>query len=345
MSFIPLSAEAATSKPSCALTVAAGEAEIKISKEGDIIIHEDEEFQIEWNSKNAKDAELNDEEIDLSDSDTFSPTKKSTTYEFVFKNGSRKATCEVTAHIAAGSIDDVTTGTKPMLSGEATGVKKVNVLIYKEGGKKPVFEKKNISVKRGEWKTKVTKTLAKGPYEVRLTGEKNYDLDWIASAMLTVGSKNELSEAVDNKEASSKGTLSVTTLPLLAGGSTRAGTNVPVAYLQLRNTGSEAVHVTGFNVKQNGTASTNVITALSTVDDKGLSRGVSATNPFKNGIAFAPTDSIIEPGALKLFTIKAQLGLNVTAGTNLMLDVVSVGSNGSEKGVFPLRGTTWAIGG
>ncbi|MEA2702004.1 MAG: hypothetical protein QOE22_713 [Candidatus Parcubacteria bacterium] len=336
IAFMPTTAEAATKKPSCTLTVTTAAGEAEITKEGDVIIREGGTLKIEWDSKNAQEAELDGEEVAESDSETFTP-KRTTTYEFEFKNGSKKAACEVTANVIDGSVDDVTSGTKPALSGEVSGTKKVNVAIYQKN--KKVFEKKNISVKRGEWEAKVTKALKKGEYEVRLTGDKSYDLNGIATATLTIGDKNTVSGG-----GSSKGVLSVTTIPLLAGGTTRAGATVPVAYLQLRNTGTEAVQVTGFTVKQNGTASGNVITSLSTSDDKGGSRGASAMNPFTSGSAFAPTDAKIEPGAMKLFTIKAMLGTNAIVGTNLMLDVTGVEGNGTEKGAFPLRGTTWAIG-
>lgn len=340
MSFVPFSAEAATSKPSCALTVSVGADSEKITKEGDVIVPKGGLFGIAWTSRNAKSAELDGNSIGLSGSRTFSP-RKTTTYEFIFKNGSKKTACEVTAHIANGSIDGISSGSKPTLSGKATGTKKVSIALYEKGKSKAVFEKKNIPVKRGVWEAKTTKTLPKGEYQVVLTGDKDYDLNTLASATLTIGNVNTLSGGVGG---SSKGVLSVTTIPLLGGGTIRANEAKPVSYLQLRNTGSEAVHVTGFTVKQNGTASTNAIASLSTVDDKGGSRDASAMNPFRNGVAVAPTDATIEPGSLKLFTIKAMLGANVTVGTNLMLDVTGVENNGTEKGAFPIRGTTWTIG-
>lgn len=337
-SLIPLSAQAASSKPSCTLTVTVGSEEVRILKDGDVIVPEGGSLAIKWTAKNAKSAELDGDDIDTSDSETFSP-KKTTTYEFTFKNGSKKAECEVTTHIAEGSIDKVSSGTRPTISGEASGTKKVDVAVYKKGTKKAVFKKEGVSVKRGKWEAKVSKELAKGEYEVRLTGDDKYELNKLATATLTVGTTNTLAGS-----GSSNGSLTVTTLPLLSGGTTRANATVPIVYLQLRNTGTEAAHVTGFTVKQNGTAPTSSIVGLSTVDDKGGSRG-SVTNPvFKSGSAFAPTDAIIEPGAVKLFTIKAQLGASVSVGTNLMLDVTGVESDGSEKGAFPLQGTTWTIG-
>lgn len=340
MSFIPLSAHAASSKPSCTLTVSVGSEDTRITKDGDIIVPESGLFGVAWTSKNAKSAELDGSSLSLSGSKTISP-KRTTTYEFTFKNGSRKAVCEVTAHIANGSIDGISSGAKPTLSGKASGAKKVGVAIYEKGKSKPVFEKKSVSVKRGAWEVKPGKALSKGEYSVVLTGDPDYKFNTLATATLTIGDVNKLSAGIGG---SAKSSLTVTTLPLLTGGTTRPGASVPVAYLQLRNTGSEAAHVTGFTVKQNGTASANGIASLSTVDDKGGSRATSAANPFKNGSALAPTDAVIAPGAVKLFTIKAQLDPSAAIGKNLMIDVTGVESNGSEKGAFPLRGTTWTIG-
>lgn len=340
MSFVPTSADAATKKPTCSLIVTTEQGEAKITKKGGVIVTKGSTFEIAWDSKNAEEAELNGKEIDLSDSEDFSPTKK-TTYKFVFTDGTRKATCAVTAHVVEGSIEEVSSGSKPTLSGESSGLKKVTVSIYKEGNKKVVFQKKNIKVKGGEWEVEVTKTLAEGKYEVRLMSASKLDLNIVTTANLTVGDKNTLSSS---SSGSSAGVLSVSSIPLLSGGSTSAGQTVPVSYLQLRNTGKEVVTVTGFKVKQNGSASANGITNLSTVDDKGGSRATSPANPFKDGIGLAPTTATIEPGTMKLFTIKATLGMSVTNGTNLMLDVIGVESNGSEKGTFPIRGTTWTIG-
>jgi flagellar hook assembly protein FlgD len=338
MGFIPLSAQASTPKLSCTVTVTVGSEETHITKKGDIIVPEGGSFTVEWEGKNAKTAELDGDTIAVSGTDTFSPENNGG-HKFVFKNGSKKVTCQVSVHVANGSVTDVSSGTRPTLSGEVSGTKKVSVAIYDKEGK-AVFEKKNISVKHGKWTAKVAANLEKGDYEVRLSGDSKYKINTITTSTLTIGdTKNTLSA-----NGSSEGILNVSTIPLLGGGTTRAAASVPVMYLQLRNMGSEAVHVTGFDLRQNGSASANGILSLSTVDDKGGSRGASAMNPFINNTAVAPTDATIEPGAVKLFTIKANLGTNVTIGTNLMLDVIGVESNGTETGAFPLRGTTWAIG-
>jgi len=84
------------------------------------------------------------------------------------------------------------------------------------------------------------------------------------------------------------------------------------------------------------------------VDDKGASRGSSGGSEgsviFKDGIAFAPTDAIIEPGKTKLFTIKATVSTNSAyIGGQLKIDVTSIDTTASQKGNFPIAGTTWTI--
>lgn len=161
----------------------------------------------------------------------------------------------------------------------------------------------------------------------------------------TSDSESTSRDSKSSADSESAGTLTVTTVPLLAGGNAKAGASVPVSYLQLRNTGTEAVHLSGFWVKQNGSAPESVVAQLTTVDDKGGSRGASGSNPFDDGEAFAPTDATIAPGGIKLFTIKAVMGSNLTAHLfkNLKIDVTGVDTNGGIRASFPLRGTTWTL--
>jgi hypothetical protein len=144
-------------------------------------------------------------------------------------------------------------------------------------------------------------------------------------------------------------TLAVQSIPLLVGGTVHAGQSVPISYLQITNIGKEGALLKGFWVKQNGSASTTSVTGLSTVDDKGGSRGFSGglewSTPFKNGLAFAPTEAFFAPGQMKLFTIKAVMtnAVSMYVGTQLMIDVSSIETTATVKGQFPIRGTTWTI--
>jgi len=120
-------------------------------------------------------------------------------------------------------------------------------------------------------------------------------------------------------------------------------------YLQIENVGTAGAILTGFWVKQNGTAPGEAVVGLTTVDDKGGSRGVNGNKegetPFQNDIAIAPTDAYFAPGQTRLFTIKAHVSRTVTPyiGMTLMLDVTSIETTATVQGQFPITGTTWTI--
>lgn len=145
-------------------------------------------------------------------------------------------------------------------------------------------------------------------------------------------------------------TLKVKLVPLLSGGVARAGASVPVSYLQITNTGQGSATLTGFTIKQNGSApAESTIIGLTTVDDKGDLRGsiggTEGTALFTNASALAPVNITLAPGQMRLFTIKAKLSININAyiGQQLMIDVTSIDTNAKVEGNFPIRGTTWTI--
>lgn len=145
-------------------------------------------------------------------------------------------------------------------------------------------------------------------------------------------------------------TLSVRSVPLLVGGTVHAGETVSVSYLQITNIGKEGAFLKGFWVRQNGSAPGESIIGLSTVDDKGGSRGLNGGTEgallFQNGLAFAPTDAFFAPSQMRLFTIKVIMTQFISAylGTQLMIEVSSVVTTAATKDQqFPIRGTTWTI--
>jgi hypothetical protein len=247
--------------------------------------------------------------------------------------------------VITGSIDTSSLSSnslKPTILGTVSGTKIVKITIQKEGNTKIFYKSNTIKVKDGNWKAKISKKLSNGNYEVNLFGSNNIKSDPIANGVLIINTK---------KQASSKSnaTFVVATIPLLAGGTAHSGTSVPISYLQVNNIGKEEGTLKGFWIKQNGSASVKSIIGLSIVDDKGGSRdsvgGTEGSTPFKNGLAFVPTNSTFEPGQMRLFTIKAILTGDVSShlGKKLVIDVVSADTNASSVGKFPIRGTTWVI--
>lgn len=236
---------------------------------------------------------------------------------------------------ASGTINAsdllVESGTRHIrLSGTASSTQKVRYEITATSSSKKLAKSKTIKVRSGEWSGSISKKLKDGQYDVTLYAISGSHKKEIASSTLTVG----IPEAV----------LSVSSIPLLGGGTTNAGATVPVSYLQVRNVSSSTVAVKGFWVTQSGTAPDGSVVAFSSVDDLGNNR-TAVTATLKNGKAFIPSTAVLAAGERRLFTLKAQLSPNagMFAGTTLMLDVASVDAAASFKGSFPIRGTTWAI--
>ncbi|MDB5245262.1 MAG: hypothetical protein JWN90_367 [Parcubacteria group bacterium] len=145
------------------------------------------------------------------------------------------------------------------------------------------------------------------------------------------------------------GNLTVSLIPLLTGGNARSSSVVPVSYLQVNNTGTTTVKISGFKLKENGSAPDVAIIGLQTVDEKGGSRGSAggseSTTPFVNGLTEAPTNAILAPGQMKLFTVKVQLSAAASqyAGTQIIISVTGLDATATSKGNFPIAGTTWTI--
>ncbi len=229
---------------------------------------------------------------------------------------------------------------KPKLSGEAEDVRSVRLLIENEDGKR-VFRSREVRInKKDEWKVRVTKKLKDGEYTVSLLGPKSTDYKVLATDTLVIGDEDE-----DEKDSGKKkGSVYMSSLPLLAGGSGSAGASVPVAYVKVGNPSKDAVTLQGFTLKQNGSADVSAVTSFTTSDDKGNARG-TVKSAFKNGTSFIALDATLAPGEVRIYTIKANLAANLSgaAGKTLMLDVADAKTSGSITSKFPIRGTTWTL--
>ncbi len=347
MASIPLSASAATARPSCYLQVSTSQGDVKIREKGEVLLLHGDELRITWVSKNATEAtNANGDPLSLSGAETFSPSA-STAYSYRFTSGSKKTTCTVTARVVTGSINAsslTSSSLKPTLSGTLTGIKTAYITIQKTDSTKKIYTSK-LKVVSGKWTARVSKKLSNGTYDVIVSSTKSATRGVIVRGVLTVDTEKKNSP----KTAT---TFAVSSVPLLFGGTARAATAVPVSYLQITNTGKEPASLKGFWIKQNGSAPTESVIGLSTVDDQGGSRssvgGTEGSLLFKNGSAFVPTDALFEPGQMRLFTIKAILTGNTSnfLGTQLVIDVTALDANASiQEGSFPIRGTTWTIGG
>lgn len=350
MVLAPQSASAATSKAlSCSLVVTTSAGTVTLDKNDNdtVLLKSGESVTIAWESANAKTATNRyRKDIDLSGVATTSPTRN-TTYTYQFRDGSKRVTCDVKVQVVKATIESdatIKTNTRPTISGEAAGTKSVQVVITKAGASKPVFTSKTILVKKGEWSVKTTKALTTGVYTVTLLGEKSDLLNQIATQTLTVGT-------VTPSAANTASTLVVQTVPLLVGGTAKGNQSVPVSYLQLINIGTLPLAVQSVTLMQNGSAPVSALVALTANDDLGIPRGAAGggAGPLKfDGLSTTiPVMLTLLPGEMRLLTVKAQFAPALAAllGTQLKLDVVEVKSTAALRSTFPLRGTTWTIGG
>jgi hypothetical protein len=247
------------------------------------------------------------------------------------------------ASVLVGSVDAsalTTVTSKPTLSGMVFGATKVRVLVRKVGSTNIIYKSKILNVQDYRWEAQVTKKLADGMYTVEVVAPELSQT--VVSEVLVVGSPQAAAAS-----PTTVGSLIVAPISLLlSGGVAGQGSTVPIAYLQITNADKNPATIQGFWVKQNGSAPVQTIVGLSVIDDQGMVRGTaSGATLFDGQQAFVSGQTVLAPGQMRLFTIKATLSSAATmyTGTQLLLDVVSVHADATTKGMFPLRGTTWTI--
>lgn len=327
----------AASRPSCAITVSSLRGEAVTKKSMEILALPGETLEIAWESAGAKTARDADrDEIELEDSIEIEADRDET-YAYTFLNGSRKATCSVEIKVAEAGFDGAPLSTRdatPAIEGSADGVKSVSLRIESLEGKK-VATAKEVRVRKGVWEATVSKKLKEGKYVVSLLGPKGYELGVLATTTLEVLGKDG---------AASGGSVSVSQLPLLMGGVAANGASVPVAYVQVKNTGKTAASISGIRLKENGSAPDEAVVGFATNDDKGGSRATHAVS-FKNGVATVPLSYTLSPGELRIFTVKASISAakRLYGNAELKIDIAGIETTASVAGSFPIRGTTWVL--
>ena len=340
---------AASARPTCILKVLTpdGVVTIREKERRDVFIQEGNPVQITWKSKNAQTAsDRMGGSVPLSGIETF-VLKESADYSYHFSSGNKEVLCEVSVHVVRGNITSspIFREAKPIISGTASGVTTVQVLVRREGAIKVLYKSKMLRVRNEKWKARVSKKLPDGTYEVEVIVGKGTTMTTLATGTFTINTDKK------NNSSVSATTFVVKAVPLLTGGMASAGSVVTISYLQIVNSGKETALLQGFWVKQNGSAPGQAVIGLSVVDDQGVSRGftggVEGSTPFKNGSAFVSAAVAFAPGQMRLFTIKSILAGNTSSysyrGKQIMIDVTSVDATAPVRGIFPIRGTTWII--
>src|SRR5690606_24688666 len=121
----------------------------------------------------------------------------------------------IPALAATGSFDEAsltTNATKPTITGEASG-SKIRLLVENEKGKD--LYKKEKKVRNGEWSAKMTRKLAPGDYTTTLYAYDGRKRVIVATSTLSILDKG----------AKTGGTISVSQIPLLMGGTAAPGSS------------------------------------------------------------------------------------------------------------------------
>jgi len=349
---VPNVSSASNQKPTCSLGVTTPAGTIELKKRDTVTVVKGQTVTTAWESKNATKA-YNPEgkKIDLQGIATLTPLR-SKTYKYKFTADNYSVTCSLHVHTVTGSLVPVVVSvgkTIPKFTGEVTGVRKVQLQIYKVGSTKPAYTSKRTSVKKGDWSIAVSKKLPAGNYLTVLRGDSKYELNTIATSTLTIG------DVVVVPTVSSDAPTSVTifvaqSVPLLVGGVAKGDSSVPVSYIQVINVGKKDGAIDAITIKQNGSAASGAVIGFTVTDDQGMNQVTigSAASPvvFKNGVALIPLGVSIPVGQMRLYTIRAILRSNVTAnvGTQLKFDIISIASSSVfAQTAFPIKGTTWTI--
>ena len=335
------SAEAASAKPTCLLSITHQEVTSQMRSKETITVLKNDTVVLSWTSKNAtKAVDVKRNTIATSGTATVTPAVK-TKYAYTFSQGSKKVTCTAEVNIISGTITTKTVaknGEKINLTGKVTGVKKVAVVVYAEGTTTPTYTTKALSVKNKKYSFKMPKVLPDGNYRLVLqtTGASPITL---ATSTIAVGKVEPIAQTI----------LVVKTIPLLAGGMAKVGSGVAVAYIQVINVGAKPANLTGFTFRQNGTAAVTAIAGMTVTDEAGLARGaignmISGT-PFVGANVTLPITTTLAAKESRLFTVRAVVApaATMSIGQTMVLSLQGVTGDVKVQSALPLNGVTWTI--
>ncbi len=342
---VPTVASAASSKPTCEMSVEAAGVSVPVRGSSPILVQSGAPLSLVWESRRAtKAVDQNRHVIDLQGMATVTPTRN-TRYIYTFSRGSSRTSCGVSVVVVSGSVKAQPRGVvsaTPVITGRAKGVSSVVVNLTPVGTTTPLYTSKELRLRSNVWTTRVTKALPDGLYDVVVTNGGTKSLVVIATSTLQIGAVSLVSASAP--------LVVVVPVPLLTGGTARPGATVAVAYLQLINIGTATATLAGFTVNQTGTAPVSTIVGLTAVTDDGSARGtvgnMQTGTPFVASSAFVPLVTTLAPQAMRLVTIKAVMSpvLVPFAGTTLTLRVAGVSGTLKPHATFPLFGTVWTIG-
>ena len=336
---LPITGEAASSRPSCVLSVSSGHGEFTTSKSKALMREVGLPIDLEWTGNNATSATFNGSPIAISGETTITPSVVGTrTYAYTFKNGSKKATCSVTVHAYDAAIDHASLTSldaKPIITGTAQGLKKVQLTVKEDVfSERPIYSK-TISVNKGKWQAKLPKALADGTYHVDLRGPSDLEFNYIISGTLTVSANDAPELHIDLSKPDD--------------GTVHSGVGVQFATATITNTSGGTATIDGVWVTRSGTAPELAVYGLGMEADNGEGNGVTGMiegyTPFKNGYAHIPGMLTLSPGETRELTMEVFLSKNEAyMGESVRINVHSFTTYSEINGESYLNGPLFTIG-
>lgn len=342
---VPTVTQAASTRPTCTLSVTSDEATTSVRTGSKIVVRTGALYTLSWKSQNASKAvDRNGKGIALNGSTTTVATKN-TSYSLKFSQGSYQSTCTLSVSLVSGTVTSPSAGSssKPVVvAGRAHGLSSVMVTVT-PFGTTTATSSKNVSVRHGTWSYAVPQTLGNSLYQVLVSTTKGGMTTNVATSTLNIGN-------VPVVPIFAPTTVVVVPVPLLIGGIAHPGATVAVGYLQFINIGLATTTITNISLTQSGNAPVASIVGLTTISDNGVAKGsvgnmLSAT-PFIGNTATVPLGLVLAPKEMRLVTMKAVATSNVTPylGTKLTLLVSGIGTTAHVQSKLPLFGTIWTFG-
>jgi hypothetical protein len=336
-----LAADVAKNDPACSLYYFHNNSLLETKSSASLTIRKNDFVGLVWNATNITDGiDIQGKKIPALGFEIVVPNKD-VSYTYTFNQGSKKVTCSLSITVLSGEFSSKETykrGEKITIAGSVIGTKKVIIDFNSSAKTVPVYSTKPLTVLDQKFRYKLPKVLPDDTYTVimKTVGANSMV---VATTTVRVGKVKYIPAT----------TLVVQKVPLLSGGSVKASTEVPVAYIQIINVGENPSIINALAVRQVGSAPVSAITKMSVIDQFDTINGSigngTSISPFITDTAKIPTQITLAPKESRLFTIRASVAGNVPAniGRTISLALLGLESNSIIASALPVYNPNWTI--
>jgi hypothetical protein len=153
-----------------------------------VMVWNDEPLTIKWSSTNATQAfDYTGNTMATNGSVVIQPQSQSRSLQFQFNNSAGITNCTVQIYPVRASIDQNTLQTSsptPTISGSATGVSTIEVVVRKDAFSTTRLYDQFVPVVNGRWSATITPAIWGGVYNIDLYGPTDMKLNYIVSGSL-----------------------------------------------------------------------------------------------------------------------------------------------------------------